>query len=324
MTASALVPARVRVPCSTSNLGAGFDCIGLALDRYLDVEYEPGPDPLRVERAGTLSDLPPDPGDDAIVRALGEALAARGVATFGGVLRARSEIPVSRGLGSSAAATVAGLALAAAACGEPFDREAALEPAARIEGHPDNAAPALLGGLVGIAAGPDGRPRAFRLPLSGRIGFAWAAPPVEVTTEFARRVLPATVPHTTAVRALGRVAALVRGLAEADPDLLRAGFADELHVPYRLPLIPGAAEAVEAALDAGAWAVTVSGSGSGLIAACPAGIEEDVAERMRGALRATGVEAGAFAGAGTGAAGAGAVLGFVVRADVEGVRIGGA
>lgn len=322
MTASALVPARVRVPCSTSNLGAGFDCIGLALDRYLDVEYKPGPDPLRVERAGTLSDLPHDAGDDAIVRAFSEGLDARGIATFGGVLRATSEIPVSRGLGSSAAATVAGLALAAAACGEPFDREAALGPAARLEGHPDNAAPALLGGLVAIADGPDGRPRAFRLPLSGRIGFAWAAPPVEIATEFARRVLPATVPHALAVRALGRVAALVRGLAEADPDLLRAGFADELHVPYRLPLVPGAAEAIAAALEAGAWAVTVSGSGSGLIGVCPTGIEEDVAERMRSALRAARVEAGTLAGARAG--GAGAVLGFAVRADVEGVRIGGA
>jgi homoserine kinase len=315
--AAALVPARVRVPCSTSNLGAGFDCIGLAFARYLDVEYQPGPAPIRVERAGTLSTLAPDSGDDAIVRALASGLAARGAATFGGVLRATSAIPISRGLGSSAAATVAGLALASATLGQPFDKAAALETAAGIEGHPDNAAAALLGGLVAIAADPDGRPRAFRLPLSSAIGFAWAAPPVEIATEYARRVLPATVPHATAVRSLGRVAALVQGLAEADPDLLRAGFADELHVPYRLPLIPGAADAVEAALGAGAWAVTVSGSGSGLIGVCPAGIEESVAERMREALRAGGAEAGAFAVAGEGA------VGFAVRVDGLGVQVRG-
>jgi len=318
MTPRPLVPARVRVPCSTSNLGAGFDCIGLALDRYLDVAFEPGPAPIRVERAGTLSALPPDARDDAIVRALRAGLAARSVSTFGGMVRATSEIPISRGLRSSAAATVAGLALAAASYGEPFDREAALETAAAIEGHPDNAAPALLGGLVAIATTAGGRRCPFRLPLSDRIGFAWAAPPVEVETAHARRVLPSTVPHATAVRALGRVAALVRGLAEGDPDLLRAGLADELHVPWRLPLIPGAGEAVEAALDAGAWAVTVSGSGSGLIAVCPVGLERTVVDGMLAGLRAAGAEAEAFAGEG-----AEAVVGFPVRVDMDGVRIEG-
>ncbi|MGD8276786.1 MAG: homoserine kinase [Gemmatimonadota bacterium] len=320
MQPRALVPASVRVPCSTSNLGAGFDCIGLALARHLHVAYEPGAAPVRIERAGTLAFQTHDAGDDAIVRALATGLAARGVSGFGGVLRATSGIPVSRGLGSSAAATVAGLALAAAALGEPFERESALEAAAALEGHPDNAAPALHGGLVAIATGADGRPRAFPLPLSDRIGFAFAAPPVEIATAYARRVLPASVPHATAVRALGRVAALVRGLAEGDPELLRTGFTDALHVPYRMPLIPGAADAVAAALDADAWAVTVSGSGSGLIAVCPAGTEDRVAERM---LEAFGA-AGALAGAGRALAGEDAGVGFAVRVDMDGVRIEGA
>jgi len=312
-----LRPARVRVPCSTSNLGAGFDCIGLALDRWLDVRFEPGPGAIRVERAGTLAALRVDAGDDGVVRALLAALAARNVSRSGGVLRMTSAIPVARGLGSSAAATVAGLALAAAAAGADFDRAGALAAAMEWEGHPDNAAPALLGGLVGIARDGGGAPRAFRLPLSDRIGFAWAAPPVEVSTARARHALPETVPHATAARALGRVAALVRGLAEADAGLVRIGFTDELHVPHRLVLIPGAEAAFEAARAAGAWAITVSGSGSGLIAACAKGEESRVAEAMGAALRAAGAGAGAGAFAGTGAG----VVAFPLHPDMTGVQI---
>ena len=310
-----LRPARVRVPCSTSNLGAGFDCIGLALDRYLEVRFEPGPGAIRVERAGTLASLDVDAGDDGVVRALLAALAARSIPGSGGFLRMTSAIPVARGLGSSAAAAVAGLALAAAAAGAGLDRAAALAAATEWESHPDNAAPALLGGLVGIARDAGGAPRAFRLPLSDRIGFAWAAPPVEVSTARARRALPETVAHATAARALGRVAALVRGLAEADAGLVRIGFTDELHVPHRLALIPGAEAAFEAARAAGAWAVTVSGSGSGLIAACASGEETRVAEAMGAALRAADAVEDALAGAGA------RVLAFPLHPDMTGAQI---
>lgn len=279
-----LAAARVRVPCSTSNLGAGFDCLGLALDRCLDAAFIPGGTALEVERSGTLAQLDVPVGSDTVVRAFRAGLDVMGAPAPRGTLRMSSRIPVSRGLGSSAAATAAGLALAAASGGTEFDRKAALVTATELEGHPDNAAPCLLGGLVGVAWAADG-PRAFRLPLSDRIGFAWAAPPVEVRTDHARSVLPANVPHATASRALGRVAALVHGLALADRDLLRIGFADDLHVPYRLELVPGADSALDAGVSAGAWAVTVSGSGSGLIAVCEAGSEVKVADAMGNALR---------------------------------------
>jgi homoserine kinase len=296
MTARTLRAARVRVPCSTSNLGAGFDCIGLALDRYLDVSFEPATHELRVERAGTLATLAVAAGDDAVATALRAHLATRGAAAVGGVLRMTSEIPVARGLGSSAAATVAGLLLAAAAIGDDTpDRRPLLAQATRIEGHADNAAPALLGGLVGIARTESGEPRPFPLSLSPRLAFAFAAPPVEVSTAYARRVLPATVSHDTAVRALARVAALLHGLATGNAELLHTGFTDELHVPWRLPLIPGAPHAMRAALDAGAFAVTVSGSGSGLIAVCdPAGATR-VADAMARGFAAAAVATGVIA-----------------------------
>ncbi len=271
----------MRVPCSTSNLGAGFDCIGLAFDRHLDVQYQPGDSAtLRVERAGTLSSLTNGAGDDAVATAFASALRSRGVGQIAGVLRMTSEIPVGRGLGSSAAATIAGLLLAAVTLGEEPDRDRLLSVAAHIEGHPDNAAPALQGGLVCITADPAGEPRTLPLRLSPRIGFAYAAPALEISTAYARRVLPASVSHAVAVRALARVLALVQGLASGDAELLRTGFDDELHVPYRMALIPGAERAVLNGREAGAWAVTVSGSGSGLIAVCPVGSEATVAEAM--------------------------------------------
>jgi homoserine kinase len=145
-----------------------------------------------------------------------------------------------------------------------------------------------MGGLVGVASGRAGRLHAFGLPLSDALGFAFAAPPTEVSTVQARLALPASVPHAAAGRALGRVAALVHGMATADPDLLRAGFEDELHVPYRLPLIPGAAYALEAARGAGAFAITISGSGSGLIAVCERGAAPSVAAAMAAAFQAAG------------------------------------
>jgi homoserine kinase len=284
----------VRVPCSTSNLGAGFDCIGLALDRYLEVTWEPG-EALRIERAGTLAGLAVEPEGDAVVAAFGAALGVRGTSAVRGVFRMTSTIPVARGLGSSAAATVAGLALAAASRGERPAVEVLLDAAVRIEGHPDNSAPCLMGGLVGVARTADAGSRAFRLPLSDALGFAFAAPPVEVSTAEARRSLPTDVPHAAAVRSVSRVAALVHGLASGEVDLLRLGFEDELHVPWRLPLIPGADEAFAAAREAGAYATTISGSGSGLIAVSARERAGDVAAAMAAAFGATGSAEGVVA-----------------------------
>ena len=283
MSADALHAAAVRVPCSTSNLGAGFDCIGLALERWLAARYLPDDEPLRIERGGTLRSIATDPDDDILLRAFRAGLAARGVEETGGLLKATSDIPVSRGLGSSGAATVAGLVLAAAVTGNALDRGAELSRAYDLEGHPDNAAPSLYGGLVAVARGGD-LPRAIPLPLSDELTFVFAAPEADVSTRAARSALPAQVSHGVAARALGRVTALLQGLAQGDPELLQIGFEDELHVPYRMPLIPHAADAMTAARDAGAFAVTISGSGSGLIAVTSRERATSVAEAMAAAF----------------------------------------
>jgi homoserine kinase len=267
------IPMRVRVPGSTSNLGAGFDTIGLAVSRYLTAEYQAGDGPLAIDRRGTLASLQGMPEELDLF-----AQAMRSVCpSLGGTLVLDSEIPVGRGLGSSAAAVVGGLTLGAAVGSSTVD---VLRTARRWESHLDNVAPCLLGGLVAVVES-----EAFPLVLAPGIAFAYAAPGVPLSTARARAALPATVPHGEAARALGHLAALIRGLETADVALLTLGLSDRLHVPYRLPLIPGGAEVREAGLAAGAWGVTVSGAGSGLLAVTAPEKAASVAEAMAAAFR---------------------------------------
>ena len=275
-----LSSARVRVPCSTSNLGAGFDTLGLALDRFLDASFTPDSSgSLRVVREGTLRTLPEDE-TDIVAEILKSRVAGVSVS---GVLKMHSDIPVGRGLGASAAARVAGHDLALAVRGLPRNDGATFDSAYREEGHGDNAAPSMFGGLRAVAETEDG-PMVMSLPLSPQVGFAYAAPSVGVSTDEARRQLPKSVSHGLATASLGRLVALLQGLAEGDADLIRIGAQDELHVPYRMALIPRASSVISAGIDAGAWAVTVSGAGSGLIAMCDQSDAEGVAEAMHQAF----------------------------------------
>ena len=262
-----LVPATVRVPGSTSNLGAGFDTLGLAVCRYLTARFQPGPGDLAIRRQGTLAGLDVSPRDDLLLSTFVAELARRGREAPGGTLTVTSELPVGRGLGASAAAVVAGLLLAAHAAGDAApDLEHLLREATHLEGHADNAAPSLHGGLIAVVPVGSRRLRCLSLPLSPDVAFAYAAPPVRLSTAAARAALPSSYPRPTAVLALGRLAALLHGLAHADPETLAVGLADEIHAPYRLALIPGGEAVLRAATDAGAWGATVSGSGSGMLA----------------------------------------------------------
>lgn len=306
----------VRVPASTSNLGSGFDCIGLALARYLTAEFVPGgtAGTTRLERQGTLRAIDRvGHHDDIFLRAFRKRLRTLGIEHPGGTVTVDSEIPVGRGLGSSAAAVVGGLALASVVAGEPVPREPAavralLADALEWESHLDNVAPALMGGLVGVARDGLGAPHAFRLPLAASIAFAYAAPGVELETAKARTALPRTVPFGDAVHNLGALAALTTALATGNAELIPLGLADKLHVPYRLSLIPGALEAFAAARRAGAWGATISGAGSGVIALSPADRAFDVADAMAATFRT--------------AAGPAGVVFFAVQPDLVGVTGG--
>lgn len=298
--------AAVRVPGSTSNLGSGFDTIGLALDRYLDAHFDPDDSgTLVVERGGTLRRLIGAPGPDLVSRTFQLRLAEAGFQASG-TIRLDSTIPVVRGMGSSAAALIAGRDLADAALGLAPDPAGCFLAACHHEGHGDNAAPSVYGGLRAVVPGFDQPPRVVRLPLSEKVGFAYAAPAAPFTTSEARAALPASVPHAVAVDALGRVVALREGLATGDQELIRVGFEDALHVPYRLRRIAGASEAVAAGYEAGAWAVTISGGGSGLIAACAPSLAAAVGEAMREAFRTESDDL--------------ECVGFAVHPDYEGMR----
>ena len=305
--------ARVRVPCSTANLGSGYDCIGVALERCLDATatYDGGDHATpRLERAGTLTALEPDAtgpvavdanghaaaDDDLIIRAFALACAAAGRPVPHGVtIRATSVIPVARGLGSSAAALVAGAMLADALLGLSLGRHRIAALCSTAEGHPDNVAPMVFGGAVlGIPRGDDWH--FASLALHEQVGFALAIPVVPASTRDMRAALPREAPHRDLVVAAAKSAALVQGLATADPVLLAYALDDVIHVPYRRALIPAYDAVVSAACSAGAWGATLSGAGSTLLALAPRELAPRVAATMAERWRAVGMEAEGMVG----------------------------
>src|SRR5205823_6240494 len=218
----------VRVPGSTANLGAGFDCVGVAVPRWLRLTARLEPrggragGPLTIERAGTLRALETLPDADYLY--LGFAAACRRAGRdvpAGLVLAAESEIPVARGLGSSAAAGVAGAAAAAALLDLSLDAAGLAELATELEGHPDNVAPAVFGGATLALQEPNGLVVA-PLVVHASLAFVFAVPDFMVETKRARAALPTTLPHGQAVRAAAKSAALVQGLAHGDGRLLAA------------------------------------------------------------------------------------------------------
>jgi len=270
---------RVRVPSSTSNLGAGFDCLGLALDFWLEARLVEGDGGATY--GGTLETISPD--EDFLLLALG------GAVPQGMQLEVESSIPFSRGLGSSAAARVAGLVLSRLASDEPVDRDAVFASAEMLEGHPDNAGPAVYGGLVLVAR----RPTTLRFHET--LGVALALPDQLSSTQAARAILPPRVSREDAISQASRSAALLLGLTQGDGDLIRHGMDDRIAVPHRKQLIVGFDQAVLAGLEAGAYGVTISGAGSGILAVTPKAVVSDVARAMTDAILTVGGNATAAA-----------------------------
>jgi homoserine kinase len=258
---------RVRVPATSANLGPGFDCLGLALDLWNDAEFLLQGEQIKVSHKGEGKHIPTD-DRNLVVQAVRFFCDSRGLPFPQGVeIRCRNQIPVGSGLGSSAAAVLIGLLGAAALLEQELDTEEALTLAARMEGHADNAAAALLGGLVILAAGK-GNWLVRRVEIPPR-QVAVVLPAVDLSTRAARAALPAEIALSDATFNLGRAMLVVEALRSADLDLLRRSIEDRLHMPYRLPLIPGAQQALDAAYEAGASAVTISGAGPSLIAFTP-------------------------------------------------------
>jgi homoserine kinase len=286
----------VRVPGSTANLGAGFDCVGAAVDRWLTASVVVQPDPHSgtvIQRGGALAKLDVTPEEDWIVVGLRAACKAAGRPVPRALrIRVSSNIPIARGLGSSAAAVVAGAVAATGILGFSLTDAQLLDACAEVEGHPDNVAAAIHGGFVLVVPGTPAR--VVPLTVARGLTLVFAVPDFEVTTRAARAVLPRELPHHTASRAAALSAALVHGLATGDGDTLRVALDDVLHVPYRRSLIHGYDQVCAAAVAAGALGATLSGSGSTLVAAVPERQALAVAEVMRAAWQQHGVQADTF------------------------------
>ncbi len=258
----------VRTPASTSNLGPGFDLLGLALELWLEVECEGSPGPQHeLVLADDASTTWPAARHNLLCTAFDLALEHFGARPRPSRFEVRSEIPLCRGLGSSGAAIAAGLQLGALTAGvEEPDLLQLAELGLALEGHPDNSTASLFGGCTLAVPLEGGALKVVQQPLAESLIFAVAWPSRVVSTEDARRVLPDHVRFEDAVENPRRLALLLEGLRTAEPELLALGTQDRLHVAARTALIPGAHEAVQAALEAGAFAATISGSGSTLIA----------------------------------------------------------
>ncbi len=266
----------VDVPASAANLGAGYDCVGLALDLTDRIELEAVARPdagidLVVEGEGA-GELVAD-RSNRLVRALEETLARAAEGDPGALgwrIHMTNRIPLARGLGSSAAATVAGVVAADALVGGPLTQRELLEIASAIEGHPDNAAPALLGGftVAGLVAGADGREviEAIRFDVPARLRAVLFIPDLPLATSAMRATLPHSVPHADAVHNIGAVGLGVAGLASGRYDLLRALTVDRIHEPYRAAVYPQLPGLIAAARRAGAIGACMSGAGSTIIA----------------------------------------------------------
>ncbi|RME72810.1 MAG: homoserine kinase [Planctomycetota bacterium] len=252
---------RLLVPATTANLGPGFDALGLALSLHNTVELLPA-DTLELELHGEGAERLPRDERNLVWRGYREVCRQLGEQPPPVRLRCSLRIPLGRGLGSSAAALVAGAGAACIRLGVPIEPARLLRWLAPLEGHLDNLAPCLLGGATVAWTGRDEAPEARRLPLGTLPPLGLLVPAFSLPTERARAALPTHVPHGDAVSNVQRTAVLVAALAAGDdPELWRAALLDRLHEPYRSPLVPGLEAVRRAAEQAGALGSWLSGAG---------------------------------------------------------------
>jgi len=253
---------RLAVPATIANLGSGFDALGVALSLYLEVEFErASQDSFSYEGEGRVEES----ADNLVHQAARAAFAALGQEPPPLAIGVFNPIPLARGLGSSAAARVAGAMIADVMTGGALGKEGVFRVATELEGHPDNVAPAVFGGFQLALQDPLVH---LGLTYPEDVLFVVAVPDFELSTDAARRVLPERVPFGDAVFNLARAALWPAVLAGAGGfDLLREASRDRLHQPYRLELMPGAAAALAAAGEIGA-AAFVAGAGPALAAIC--------------------------------------------------------
>jgi homoserine kinase len=256
--------ATVRAPATTANLGPGFDCLGMALEIWNRISIEMGGGPRVVVQGEGASELPADEGN-LVYRAAALLFREAGLDAPSLSIHCTNDIPLKRGLGSSAAAIVGGLLAANLLLDQPLPVERLLELATSMEGHPDNVAPALLGGCRVVVREGE-RLIAAPVPIPEDVWAVLFIPDVAIPTDEARAVLPTSVSLEDAVYNMGRVALLVNALSTGRLEDLKVATQDRLHQPARQRLFPQMKVILRAALEAGALGAFLSGSGSTVLA----------------------------------------------------------
>ncbi len=273
--------ASVQVPCSTSNLGPGFDTLGLALRLYTVVRVAPASD-LEVR---CVSPIPPEhlAGATAMVReAVDLFFCESGQARFGLEVSLSGNVPIARGLGFSSTVRVGLLAGLNAMTGGGWARGQLLELATTLEGHPDNASPAIFGGFT-VSSRLQNSVRCLHFPVSAQARFVTLIPEFGIVTKEARKLLPDSYSKHDTVHNLNRTALLAAGLASGQFESLKGCFEDRVHQPYREKLIPELTQVIRAGEEAGAVGGWLSGSGSAIICLAMSR-EREVAEAMQSRL----------------------------------------
>ena len=253
----------VRVPATSANMGPGFDCLGMALDVWNAVSLEVGGRGFSISGHG--EDTLPADESNLVWESVARVFRETGKPMPAMSLSCRNDIPVARGLGSSSAALVGGLVAGNALCGNPLSKDDLLQIAADVEGHPDNVAPALFGGIQ-IAVEHEGRVMSAPVPVPESLAAVLYVPSVPMPTEEARGLLGDRVPRSDAVFNVGRAALLVRALACGDLEYLDIATDDRLHQPARQTIFFPMKNIIRAALGAGALGAFLSGAGSSVLA----------------------------------------------------------
>lgn len=260
----------LRVPASTSNLGAGFDCFGLALQLYLKVSARidlDSQDPCVIRLAeGNQNEGLSRTSDNLIYRAMGYAAEQQGCALPPVHLEIDNSIPVSRGLGGSAAAIIAGIKMFDLLCNASLSNDQILHYATELEGHADNAAPSLFGGFAVNCTGGDPDVISLRHPWPADLKVIVVVPEIHLDTKLARAALSDVVNHRDAVFNLQRAALFVAALSGGRYDLLWEAMQDRLHQQKRETLVPGLAEALAVPKTSGLVGIALSGAGPSVVA----------------------------------------------------------
>lgn len=283
----------VKVPASTANLGPGFDSLGMALSLFAWVEMSEsltGETTFRLYGDG-MEGLPTDKSN-LIYKVAQLVFDEAGVSVPELDIAMYSDIPLTRGLGSSASAIIGALVAANALVGSPFSDDKLFQLATRLEGHPDNVGASLFGGIV-VAAWDGETAHHARIEPHAKLDTLVAIPAFELATEKARHALPSQLAMADAVYNVGRSSLLVAALAGGELGLIRHAMKDRLHQPYRAALIPGMTEILERATEFGALGAALSGAGPTLIAFVDAdsSSKEELEQFLQATLRNEGIEA---------------------------------